>query len=253
MKSKRAWDGLGWFVLLFLVLGKAGDVWGSGRIEWEIEIVGAEIKKTKANGKKWDWGVFWKQAPDPYLVMEGGGYKFETQVRSDTFQPRWGNKIVFVVPEDARIHIRVIDKDQRFDDLIGQMDAKMKELEVKAKWSFGQVAWLHLKVKRKHNTPLAWMNVLIKKLENLQLSQHQKSSLLALGQRYDQLYAKTQTQKEEAAARLSVQLRAKYRDAQKIDELQKEMHRLEAALLTLWQSMRAEIQKLLRPDQWKNR
>lgn len=252
MKSKRWWRWVsGLAMLILFVLGKAGDARGSGKIRWEIHIVGAEIKKTKANGKKWDWGGFGKQAPDPFLVIEGGGYKFRAQVRKDTYQPRWGNKMVFLLPEDARIHIRVIDKDQMFDDMIGQMDADIKDLETKEKWSFGQVAWLHIVVKRKYNTPLTWVNLSIKKLAQFNLTADQKTRLLVVGHQFDATYSKTQTDRKEAAARLNIQLGAKYRDAQKINELQKELRHSEAKLLNLWQSMREEVQKILRPDQWK--
>lgn len=242
-----------WKVVVWVSLwcGLVGEAWGKGIVEWEVEIVEAEIRSTKANGKKWDWGFPWKQASDPFVVIEGGGQKFQTRVVMDSYRPQWKQKVIFRLAAKTRMHIRVIDKDRRFDDLIGQMDVEIGQLEAKEDWSFGQVARLRLKVKRKHETPLTWVERAVKRLERVALTSEQKERLLALGRQFDVPYAKTHTEKQEAEARLSVQLGAKYRDNEKIEQLQKKVNELESKLLGIWQSMRSEVQKLLRSDQWQ--
>ncbi len=110
----------------------------------------ARAQPTKANGKRWDApGRF--ELPDLYVTVRNltTGEFFRSAVRNDTLFAQFDVPAVRVKEGDL-LHVRVMDKDIRFDDLVGEQTVRVtremlaqRELD----WSFGQVKSLRLELR----------------------------------------------------------------------------------------------------------
>lgn len=102
----------------------------SGAARYTVEIVKANLKKTKKTGEKWDIklpfvGKAGDEAPDPMVWAYINGYQSEepfmkTNAASNTFYTEWRKSGDVKLKPGDKIHFKVWDKDKADNDFMGE-------------------------------------------------------------------------------------------------------------------------------------
>ena len=114
-----------------------------------LTLVDAQIAKHKANRMRWDTGWGKSTLPDVYVIIEIGGKRYQSTIMKDTLNPSWNLTWELELKGDERLYIKVMDKDFGNDDLIGERDLLLKDLDNKKPLTFGQVESLQLRIERR--------------------------------------------------------------------------------------------------------
>lgn len=112
-----------------------------------ITVVDARIATKKADGKRWDLGLFKSPLPDAFVELTVGGVTLKTPYIRNTHLPRWNMSRTFNTQLNDKVVIVVRDRDRiTSHDLIGKTDLTLKQLMKTKTLVFGQVLALRIKV-----------------------------------------------------------------------------------------------------------
>ena len=125
----------------------------TGKTSYSIEIVKAQIKKTKDNGKPWDAKLGGVKA-DVFVEVWINGYltpkaAFTTSVKKENHYPKWGEGTGLSLKPTDHINFMVWDKDAAQNDLIGECKTKVMSKQYTGEvWlkNCGQVDYLLVKI-----------------------------------------------------------------------------------------------------------
>ena len=138
---------------------------GSGKTSYSIEIIKAQIKKTKDNGKPWDVklgggmlgglaGKLGGVKADVYVEAWVNGYltpkaAFTTSVKKENHYPKWDEGTSISLKATDHINFMLWDKDASQNDLIGECKTKAMGKQYTGEvWlkNCGQVDYLLVKI-----------------------------------------------------------------------------------------------------------